>query len=298
MSMEILKTPTTLNKEYTKFQTEDTILKELIDSFTKVLERKVKEENLKLFYNNIGTLKIENKRIIRKILSSIFTDTITIGQYYLDDNVVSILPLNNKNILSSYIKMTTKEYIGVLYHELLHMSSTIVEGKNIFSGFAQINNMGIGISLNDAYTEILLHRLFNIEKEYESFKYEVTITNLLEEIVTEKKMTNLYFNANLYGLIMELKKYNTKENIEKFLEDLDSIFVLQDYSKRYKKDIIYYHNEISKFIVDTYQNKLKIDLSKEIITKVEYDIKLDKCINDIHIAFEKLELDTKKTRKK
>lgn len=297
MAIEILKTPTILNKEYTKFQTKDPLLQELIDSFTKVLEQKVEEANLKLFYNNIGTLKIENKRIIRKILSSIFTDTITIGQYYLDDNVVSMLPLNKKDILRKILKMTTKEYIIILYHELLHMSSTIVD-KNIFSGFTQINNMGIGIALNDAYTEILLHRLFNIDKKYKSFEYEVIITTLIEEVVTKEKMTNLYFNADLYGLTIELQKYNTKENIIKFLEDLDSVYVLQDYRKGYKKDIIYYHNEISKFVVDTYLNKIKSDLMKGIITKIEYDIKLDKCINDVHTAFEKLELDTKKTRKK
>lgn len=181
------------------------------------------------------------------------------------------------------------------------MSSTVIDkDKNIFfSGFCQMsNNDEIGIALDDAYTEILLYRYFNINKKYMSYDYEVIITNLIEDIITKEKMTSLYFEANLYKLTIELQKYNTKENIEKFLEDLDSIYALQDYSKRYKKDIIYYHNEISKFIVDTYLNKLKSDLEKGIIIKTEHNIKLDKCINDMHLAFKFLDIQKCKTKKK
>ena len=111
-------------------------------------------------------------------------------------------------------------------------------------------------------------------------------------------MTNLYFNANLYELTRELQKYNTKENIEKFFEDLDSIYVLQEHKYRYKKEIIYYHNQISIFIKKTYLNKLKLDMKEKIITKEECNKKIDKYTNDIDIAFESLELYKNKTRGK
>lgn len=298
--VEILRTPTIKKTEYKNFKTEDKLLGELIEYFTNILRNKLSQKNLLLFYKNISTLKIENKSIFWEVIPNLFKDNAVTGQYYLDDNIISIFPLANKSLLSKYIGIITEEYIANLYHELLHMSSTIVDKKNkiVFSGFSQIGDIGIGIAVDDAYTEILLYRYFGLNKEYMSYDYEVIITSLLEQIITKEKMTNLYFNADLYGLTMELQKYNTKENIIKFLEDLDSIYTLQDHSKKYKKDIIYYHNEIAKFIVDTYLNKLKTYLAEGIITKEEYDIKLDKCINDIHTAFEKLELDIKKTRKK
>lgn len=112
----------------------------------------------------------------------VFKDSTVTGQYYLDDNIVSVLPLKDRRLWNHFIGISTEEYISNLYHELLHMSSTILDKeKNIaFSGFSQI-----------------------------------------EEIITKEKMTNLYFNANLYELTRELQKYNTKENIEKFFEDLD-----------------------------------------------------------------------------
>lgn len=295
-NIDILRTPKIDIKKHIEFDTNDRVLKEMINTFVSVLEEKISKDNLRLLYNNMSTLKIENKSILLEQVLGIFKDNTTTGQYYLEDNVISILPLKDKNILGKYVGVEIEEYIVNLYHELLHMSSTVLDReKNIvFSGFSQIGKVGIGIALDDAYTEILLYRYFNLDKEYMSYKYEVIITTLIEDIIGKDKMTNLYFKADLYELAKKLETYNTKENIIEFIENLDSIYVLCDHSKRYRNDIIYYHNKIAQFLVDTYLNKLK----EKGLLKSEYNDKLDKYLNSIHLAFEELNISEVKVRKR
>lgn len=73
---------------------------------------------------------------------------------------------------------------------------------------------------------MLLYRLFNISKEYTSYEYEISITKIIEEIVSVDTMTNLYFNANLYDLVSILSKYSNKKDIINFILDLDEIYIL------------------------------------------------------------------------
>lgn len=295
-NIDILRTPKIDIKKHIEFDTNDRVLKEMINTFVSVLEEKISKDNLRLLYNNMSTLKIENKSILLEQVLGIFKDNTTTGQYYLEDNVISILPLKDKNILGKYVGVEIEEYIVNLYHELLHMSSTVLDREKnmVFSGFSQIGKVGIGIALDDAYTEILLYRYFNLDKEYMSYKYEVIITTLIEDIIGKDKMTDLYFKADLYGLVKKLETYNTKENIIEFIENLDSIYVLFDHSKRYRNDIIYYHNKIAQFLVDTYLNKLK----EKGLLKSEYNDKLDKYLNSIHLAFEELDISEVKVRKR
>lgn len=298
MYIEIFKNPIVQNKDDVKFQTDDIILQKLVDSYTKVLETSMSKENLILFKNNIKTLKIEYKNMLYGLILNTFKRR-TAAIYDLEDNKISMYPLNKK-YLGCNISYNIEDFIEDLYHELLHMSSTIIDKENIvaFSGFSQIGqSVPIGVALDDGYTELLLYRLFNLNKQHMTYKYEVMISTVIEEIITKDKMINLYFNANLSGLTNELQKYNTKDNVIKFLENLDSIYVLEE-RKKYKKDIIYYHNEISKFIVDTYINKLRKEIEENIITKNEYNLKLDNCIGNLHIAFNLLEVESKRKTKK
>lgn len=288
--VDILKTPVIdRNIEYKPFKTTDEVLQKMIDTFTITIETNVQEDNLRLFKSNISTLKVANKGILLEQILGLFKDNTVTGLYYLEDNMISVLPLQNKQILNKYLSISTEEYIANLYHELLHMASTVIDGNMIFSGFSQIGNTNVGIAIDDAYTEILLYRYFSLSQKYLSYDYEVTITTLIEEIIGQNKMTNLYFNANLYDLVRALEKYNTKENIFTFLENLDSIYVLRDHSKKYRKDVIYYHNEIANFLVNTYVNKLRYDYRE----KREYDYKLDTFLNSIHMAFKLLEVERK-----
>lgn len=291
--IDILKTPEIKVYEYGPFKTDDKVLQEMIDAFAITLETNVLEENLILFHNNISTLTVTDKGIFLKKILGLFKDSTDVGLYYFKDNMISVLPLRGKNVLSRCMGVDTEEYIMNLYHELLHMASTIIDGNMIFSGFCQIGEINIGVAIDEAYTEILLHRYFGSNDEYLSYDYEVAIITLIEAIVGQNKMTSLYFNANLYDLVQELEKYNTKENILMFLDNLDSVYVLRDYTKKYRKDIIYYHNEIAKFLVDTYLNKLKFGSDKN----PGYDYKLDRFLNSVHIAFKKLGVDKVRVKK-
>jgi len=287
--IEILKTPNIIKKAHTKFETEDKVLEEIINNFIYVLERDLSKENIVLFYNNLSTLKVDNKMILDSQNANVFNKNIVVGYYLLDENIISVVPLGK----SKYLTVSTEEYIAIVCHELLHMSSSVVdkEKRISFSGFSQTSdNSSIGLAIDDAYTEILAYRYFNLNEEFMSYDYEIIITTLIEDIISKDKMTNLYFNANLYDLVSDLQKYNSRTSIIKFLDDLDSIYVLRDQKVGYKKDIIYYHNEISKFIVETYQNKLKYDLTNKLINIEEYNKKLDNCLNALHLSFNKLNI--------
>ena len=295
--IEILTTPKIIKKEYIKFKTDDKLLEEIIDNFTYVLERDLLKENLILFYNNISTLKVDDKIVLNSFITTIFNKNIVVGYYLLEENIISIIPPGKSKTLD----VSTEEYIAIVCHELLHMSSSIVDNEKriSFSGFSQIsNNDEIGIALDDAYTEMLAYRYFNLNTNYMSYDYEIIITTLIEDIIGKDKMTTLYFNANLYDLVEELQKYNRRASIIKFLDDLDSIYALREQRVGYKKDIIYYHNEISNFIVETYQNKLSYDLTNKLITIEEYNKKLDNCLNNLHLAFNKLNIVKNKKRKR
>ena len=284
-----------------KFITDDPILQELVDIFIRTLEININVYNLNAMYNNLSTLRIENKHSIRKILSRIITDYMINGEYYLYENIISILPLINKNIISKYIGISKEEYIVNLYHELLHMSSTIIDKYNkiAYSGFYQTNkydNEEIGVALDDAYTEMLLYRLFNISKEYTSYEYEISITKIIEEIVSVDTMTNLYFNANLYDLVSILSKYSNKKDIINFILDLDEIYILQEHSKKNKSNIIRCHHRIINFITDIYFNKLKEDITLNNITREVYIDKINNCLNIINNLYIMLEIDSDKVK--
>lgn len=94
--IEILRTPNIIKKEYIKFKTDDSILQEIVDNFTFVLERDLSKENLQLFYNNISTLKIDHESILEGLKSSLFQKNMVTGYYFLAENIISVLPLGNR----------------------------------------------------------------------------------------------------------------------------------------------------------------------------------------------------------
>lgn len=161
-----------------------------------------------------------------KLISDLFRNNIVTGQYYLDDNTISIFEHKKHKLLCNFMSINSYEYYINLYHELLHMSSTIVdkEEKWHIQVLVKLERTiySIGVALDDGYTELLLYRFFNIDKQYVSYNYEKSIAQIIENIISKDKMTSLYFGADLYSLCSELKKYNSQENIEKFLTDLDS----------------------------------------------------------------------------
>ncbi len=115
----------------------------------------------------------------------------TSGNYDVEKNAVSV----SENVAD----------IGI-YHELFHMSSSVVKEKKKYSGFHQTDfKTNLGREINEGYTELLTNRYFpSLNLSSIAYQYEAFVAERLEQIVGREKMQSLYLNANLKGLIDEL----------------------------------------------------------------------------------------------
>lgn len=81
----------------------------------------------------------------------------------------------------------------------------------------------LGRGLNEGYTQLLTERYFGSIYGDKIYIFEVHFARMTEEIIGKSKMESLYLNANLNGLIDELKKFESKENIMRYICHLDFI---------------------------------------------------------------------------
>ena len=221
--------------------------------FCNTLSNKFKPDDLRLFYNNLKQLKIK--------------------KYIFHNHIV-----NCYNAMSNTIKIDKKEK-NVIYHELFHMASSIGTKNRVFIGFRQFDLKEckeIGNGLNEGYTEYMtLKYFFNVDYLFKSgYWVETIISSQLEKIIGNDKMESLYMQANLLGLISELEKYNTKDKIIEFLQDLDLYSgrgKLGDLSKSQNKYIIEKHlKNINKFLCTTYFRKISSQLVKKQISDDDF----------------------------
>lgn len=104
------------------------------------------------------------------------------------------------------------------------------------------NDFKIGEGINQGYTSLLTERYFGNGENISNFhQYEKSVAEKLEIIIGQEKMENLYFTANLYGLIGELAKYEREEEILNFIQKVDFINEYLNSKKlisAFKKEII------------------------------------------------------------
>lgn len=181
-----------LKKHYGK------IVKYFVDTITKI-----PNVDFSYLYNNLNTLTIKKERPY-----TTGPKAYRFGSYYAKRNLLCIYK------------------ITAIYHELLHMASNYYwkEKDQLFTGFQQsltgaIGSIGCG--LNEGYTEMLVNRHFgNKDLMYDE---EMTIASMVEFAVGEEKMTQLYFRADLKGLMDEIQKYAGNRNVRKFIKLVDCI---------------------------------------------------------------------------
>lgn len=251
----ILEKPECDYKEITK-----DIKDESIKNFRNILKNNFKEEDLKLFYHNLNTLKVVYKHI--------FNDPSDIGRclaYY-----------NNK--ANKIVIDTKSDYEDIINHELLHVASSCYIDKKIYSGFSQCYNekllfFALGAGINEGYTELLNTRYFNGGTSY---LLETEIMTLVEKVVGKEIMEKLYFSADLSGLINELTKYETKDNIIKFVKNMDTVVY-----EEIKNKVLYQTipDEIICFLYSISVNKLnKSNIPNEeyknILNKLRFNLEL------------------------
>ena len=189
----------------------------------------------------------------------------------------------------TYNRKHVKYYIntfGVAFHEFFHLSTSFYSSTlhSFFSGFHfRDNDFDLGVGINEGYTQLLTERYFKngVEKTY---LYEVEQAKLLEKIIGKDIMEEAYFKSSLNRLIFELEKYNTRENVIKYIENIDFIKNYYSYFGENKKE----ENEKSlktkiikgyDFLYECLKTKLKLlkqNLSDEEFKKIIYELKKDK----------------------
>ena len=105
----------------------------------------------------------------------------------------------------------------VTNHELLHLSTLLKSS----CGFSIIRDQkSIAEGLNEGYTQLLAKRYFN-ECVNKAYPIETFFSSILEKIIGKDKMETYFFKASFLSLIDEMEKYETNENIMKFINNID-----------------------------------------------------------------------------
>lgn len=171
--------------------------------FIQLLSTKFSKEYLINFYNNINSVNIKTKDLEHSDCS---------GYYLAEKNSITL---------------DSNECISI-YHELFHMASSVFKDKYVYSGFRQHGkycgkNLNIGKGINEGYTQLLTERYFgHIDGiMYRSYIYCTSIMGKIEGIIGKDKMEKLYFSSDLPGLLNELKKYASDEEIMSFVSGMD-----------------------------------------------------------------------------
>ncbi len=223
---------------------------EAVVEFAKLIITKFPSKDLTNFYNNLNELKVVPKKF-------------GLQNFVMKTNIAA-----NYSSKNNQIQVDGDNYTSTIYHELFHMASSVYKDGVRYSGFRQSSlKPGIadlGKALNEGYTQLLTERYFGYKEEVRgTYKFEVHITNKLEKIVGQEKMESLYLNANLLGLISELKGYASEDEIMKFISGTD--FLIEHLNDKrlfpFEKEMITSSlKNVIEFLFRTYIVKLKRQL--------------------------------------
>lgn len=175
-----------------------------IKKYINILLENLSFEDKKVLLYNLETLVIKKNKML-------YFDNIA-GYYYPSKNLIE------------YCKTES------LSHEVLHMASSYSDltTGTIYTGFLQSNCKNeIGRAINEGYTEILNYRLFNGSTKT-PYKRQIRVARLIELLLGDsEKLTHLYFNCNLEGLINEINKYSSSEEAFNLITELDKVLIYE-----------------------------------------------------------------------
>lgn len=238
---------------------EKTLGNEILE-FKNILQTKLSHVNLNYLFNNLNNIEINTQKL--QLYNFIFNRKAS-GMYKISKNLI-------------YVSKDGE--LDALYHELFHMSSSIINKKRdiMFSGFSQHSkkkNYSIGIGINEGYTQLLTKRYFDDVYEIrDAYVFEVGIAEMLEKIIGKDKMEFLYFKADLYGLVKELSKYMEFTHIMTFIDEMDYLYSIVNKNKlsnSEKKKIEKSTGYVHLFLLQCYCDKLKSDFKNNIISYEE-----------------------------
>ncbi len=230
----------------------DIINNEFVDSFVAVMKENNKDKYLENLYSNLSNSKIiNNKKMQNRFLGKeeYGGNIITKRNYYLI--------LGDKEYLKENKALLTP------YHELFHLLTTkLTDDNTIRIGF-QINDFAHGI--NEGYTEYITKKYFvNTSKDdFDAYYHFSWFIDMLNDIVGENDLERLYLEANLEGLISELKKYIPEENVIELIEDIDLLFDSEDKLFDYQKQFLYQNKKLDNKVLDEFYS-----INKNIMDKI------------------------------
>ena len=237
--------------------------KEIIN-FTKIMLENFPSEKLNNFYNNINNLTVEDKT--KKYKNKFFKN---VAMYFSFNPTANYSPVDNRiRVFDDDFKMKS------IPHELFHMASSYYDKvtDSVCCGFSQSNDLKIfGYGLNEGYTEYMVEKYYGGDYNTDSYSYNYVrkVVKELELIIGKEKMEEFYLNSDLNGLIEELSKYMTHEQIIDFINITDYIGKGLD-SSIIKKDMIDSKlYSISNFIIELGVKKsIKLYKNKEIYSNM------------------------------
>lgn len=205
----------------------------IIEYFIKKITQ-IPNVDLTNLYNNIKTLKVEtnkNKHKMAKMNKN--------GSYVADENTIYIY-----NIKS-------------IYHELLHMASSIYDKKTDrrYIGLSQTfpkngKLYGIGKGINEGYTDVLANRHFG--KKIHSYLEQAKIASWIESVIGNEMM-NYYFKADLLSLVNDLSEYDEIENIKNLLIKIDIVHRFIANGRIYNDEVPYFLETMKKIYTSLLQ---------------------------------------------
>lgn len=243
-------------------------------SFAEVL----KKENIDLgiFYKNMSSVKIKS---------------------YYGVNLLNNIILGSYNANNRIIRLRKGTENEALEHELLHVASSLKQDNVFYKGFYQKNGIiDIGSGLNEGYTQLLAERYFSFSRNNDinrnCYLIEKRYAKIIENIVGKNIMQNLYFKADLKGLVMELNKYADINEIFTFLTNLDlyktisfenvdilenklkcmNNFVIKTYMKKVLINNTFSIVKLNKLILEELRYKYEDLLYGQIVTITVFDI--------------------------
>ena len=198
------------------FNSEDKINRYLL-YFYRIITTNFPREYLDNLFHNINDLEIKYCSFWK---DRFFKHTYLAGTY---------TPVTNT------LKIRRRYLRDSIYHELLHMASSYYSSDGVtHSGFSiqPPSGDGIGDGLTEGYTDVLNKRFFKDQFSYSCYKMEYDIALLVEKIIGKDKMSKLYFQADLKGLVIELSKYGRQEDALEFIKSVDKVSKKQTYREK------------------------------------------------------------------
>lgn len=203
---------------------------ETITRFMETLKTKLSHCDLSSFYERVKTLKIENgdKDLQEKLKKELGKDFA--ASYFSEPNKLVIFSANEK---------TKEEVADSKTHELLHMASQYDNSNYILSGFSkydEVMNIGIGVGLNEGFTEYLNMKYFS-KKERFSYYRLTGLAGQIGNIIGQEEIEKFYFANDLNGVIKDLEKYTSRDKALELIIKMDTIYKMLDHEELKNKRV-------------------------------------------------------------